>query len=53
MSNMSIKEQKLLAQAEARAVQELRNKEAARIHLLAMKDLLARTPISRKPYAPG
>jgi len=45
MSSLTPQEQKMLQQAETRARLEHKNKEAARIHLLAMQALLARKPI--------
>lgn len=48
MSKMSLNEQKLLQAAETKARLAQQNKDAARVHLLAMQALLARQPIQEK-----
>lgn len=48
MSQITQKEMKLLAQAEQKARLAQKNKEAARLHLLAMQAILARAPIRER-----
>jgi hypothetical protein len=45
MSTLAQQEMKLLRQAEAKARLEQKNKEAAKLHLLAVQALLAQRPI--------
>lgn len=52
MSQNSQLEMKLLQQAEAKARLIQKNKEAARLHLVAMQAILARAPIiPQKPFS--
>lgn len=48
MSKMTQAELKLLQQAEAKALLVQKNKEAARVHLLAIQSYLSRAPIREK-----